>query len=221
MTRTTPVPPPRRATLPLPLPLPLLAALAAALAAGCASAPPPRTLLALPPTVAAAADAPAAVPADAPVLAVRRLEIPEHLQSRRVRYRADAATVKEWPDTVWAERIEAAMTREFVAALRPRLPGWQLCESSCNERLPGHAITVELQPLDFVRAEHRLRGQARIALATTGAGARPLGSTQLSIDVPAAADTPQAQAEALSEMLRRVAQAVPALLPAAGTPPTR
>ena len=190
----------------------LLALAALLLAAGCASPPPPRTLLALPATTTSG-NAAATVAPDAPVLVVRRLDIPEHVQSRRVRYRADAATIKEWPDTVWAERIEAAMTREFVAALRPRLPGWQLCEASCNERLPGHAITVELQPLDYLRAERRLRGQARIALSTTGAGAKPLGSTTLSFDMPTAADTPQAQAEAMSELLRTLAQAVPPLLP--------
>ena len=192
----------------------LLLAAATALLAGCAAAPPPRTLLALPPTVSGGSAA-ARVASDAPLLAVRRLDIPEHLQSRRVRFRADAATLEEWPNTVWAERIEAAMTREFVAALRARLPGWQLCESSCNERLPGRALTVELQPLDALRAQRRLHAQARIALASTGAGAKPLGGTTLSFDLPLAADTPQAQAEAMSELLRRVADAVPPLLDAA------
>lgn len=184
---------------------------AAALLAGCAATPPPRTLLALPPTVSGAAPAVRVAP-DAPLLAVRRLDIPEHVQSRRVRFRAGAATLEEWPNTVWAERIEAAMTREFVAALRARLPDWQVCESNCNERLPGHALTVELQPLDALRAERRLHAQARIALASTGPGAKPLGGTTLSFDLPLAADTPQAQAEAMSELLRRVADAVPRLL---------
>lgn len=191
--------------------LPALLLAAAGLLAGCASTPPPRTLLALPPTVSGAAPA-VSVPADAPLLSVRRLDIPEHLQSRRVRFRADAATLGEWPNTVWAERIEAAMSREFVAALRARLPGWQLCDASCNERLPGYALTVELQPLDALRAERRLQAQARIALASTGAGAKPLGGTTLRIELPLAADTPQAQAEAMSELLRRLADAVPPLL---------
>ena len=194
----------------------LLGLLGLALLGACASAPPPRTLLALPPTVgvaASGASAPAplsalAQRAEAPLLVVRRLAIPEHLQSRRVRFRADASTLGEWPDTVWAERIEAAMTREFVAALRPRLPGHEVCEASCGERLPTQSLTVELQPLDFMRASRRLQAHARIWLAASGREAKALGSAEFDFDLPAAADTPQAQAEAMSELLRQLAAAV-------------
>ncbi len=206
----------------------LLGLLGLALLGACASAPPPRTLLALPPTVGVAAStgkpAPAPVPAplraleqraEAPLLVVRRLAIPEHLQSRRVRFRADASTLGEWPDTVWAERIEAAMTREFVAALRPRLPGHEVCEASCGERLPTLSLTVELQPLDFMRASRRLQAHARIWLAASGREAKALGSAEFEFDLPAAADTPQAQAEAMSELLRQLAAATAAWMPPA------
>lgn len=189
----------------------LLGLLGLALLGACASAPPPRTLLALPPTVGVAASASKPVLAqrpEAPLLVVRRLAIPEHLQSRRVRFRADASTLGEWPDTVWAERIEAAMTREFVAALRHGLPGHEVCEASCGERLPTLSLTVELQPLDFMRASRRLQAHARIWLAASGREAKALGSAEFDFDLPAAADTPQAQAEAMSELLRQLAAAV-------------
>ena len=188
---------------------------ASALFVACASSPPPRTLLALPPTVNLATAGAQTQSPGTPLLVVRRLDIPEHLQSRRVRFRAEASTLGEWPDAVWAERIEVAMTREFVAALRPRLPGYLLCEASCAERLPALALAVELQPLDYLRATRRLQAHARVTLATTGADARPLGTTELNFDLPASADTPQAQAEAISELLRQLATAVAPLLPSA------
>lgn len=202
----------------------LLCLLGLALLGACASAPPPRTLLALPPTVGVAAStgkpAPAPVSAlaqraEAPLLVVRRFAIPEHLQSRRVRFRADASTLGEWPDTVWAERIEAAMTREFVAALRPGLPSHEVCEASCGERLPTLSLTVELQPLDFMRASRRLQAHARISLAASAREAKALGSAEFDFDLPAAADTPQAQAEAMSELLRQLAAATAAWMPPA------
>ena len=93
------------------------------LLAGCAASPSPTpVLLSLPPAVTAAA--PVAVPAASTspaLLAIRRVGIPEYLVARRVRYRADASTLAEWPNTYWAERIEIGVSREFVSALRPRV----------------------------------------------------------------------------------------------------
>ena len=180
---------------------PLCAALAAMLAA-CASTPAP-VLLTLPPAVSAAAAASA--PASVRVLAVGRPEIPEYLVARRVRYRAEASTLGEWPDTFWAERIEIGVAREFNAALRERLPGWRLCEASCSEQSPALSLQVVLSRMDYVRSEQRLKATARIALWSTERVPRLLHGGEFSYDIPGDADSAQSQARALTELLRRVA----------------
>jgi uncharacterized lipoprotein YmbA len=182
---------------------------AAAFAAGCAATRPVPTLLALPPAVRL--DAPAQPPAaaDAPRLVLRRLALPEYLLARRVRYRADAATLGDWPNTFWAERIEIAATREFAGALREALPAWSVCEADCVEGAPRLALQVELSALDYLRGEQRLRGRARIVVADMAASTAttPRAVQERVFDVPAAADTPQAHAETVTELLRQLARA--------------
>lgn len=183
---------------------PLHAALAALLA-GCASAPPPM-LLTLPqavsPTAAAAMPAPTAAPR---VLAVGRPEIPEYLVARRVRYRAEASTLGEWPDAFWAERIEVGVGREFNAALRERLPGWRLCEANCSEQSPAASLQVVLTRMDYVRGERRLKASGRIMLWSTERVPRLLQGGGFEYDIAGDADTPQSQAATVTELLRRVA----------------
>jgi uncharacterized lipoprotein YmbA len=185
---------------------PLPAALAAMLAA-CASAPPP-VLLTLPPAASpmpAAAPLASPVPAAPRVLAVTRPEIPEYVVARRVRYRAEASTLGEWPNTFWAERIEIGVGREFSAALREHLPGWRLCEAGCSEQSPVASLQVTLIRLDYVRSERRLQATVRIVLWSTERVPRVLHSNEFNENVPGDADTPQAQAAALTELLRRAA----------------
>lgn len=200
MTQTTlpRCPRPRRA---------LLAACAALVLAGCASPPPPAVLLTLPPAALPGAEAPppAAAAAAPRVLALRRVDVPEYLASRRVRYRADASTLAEWPDTVWAERVEIAVSREFGAALQQALLGWRVCDAPCTEQAPALAAQVALTRLDFLRAEQRLLATARLAVWTTERVPRLLRSDDRGYVIPAAAATPQAQAEATTLLLRRVA----------------
>jgi len=180
---------------------PLHAALAALLAA-CASAPPPM-LLTLPPAVSPAAAV--AAPGTQRVLAVGRPEIPEYLVARRVRYRAEASTLGEWPDAFWAERIEVGVGREFNAALRERLPGWRLCEANCGEQSPAASLQVVLTRMDYVRGERRLKANARITLWSTERVPRLLQGGEFGYDIAGDADTPQSQAATLTELLRRLA----------------
>ncbi|MDB6001978.1 MAG: hypothetical protein JWP52_3677 [Rhizobacter sp.] len=191
---------------------PLRAALAAALVAtlgGCASSSPAPVLLTLPPTVAmqAAATAASAPPAlvSTRLLNLRRIDVPEYLVSRRVRYRADASTLAEWPNTFWAERIEIGVSREFASALREQLPGWRLCEASCGDEGPTQALQVELVRMDFVRSEHQLQARARLMLWSGDRLPRLLRSEERAYTLDVAADTAQAQAQALTEVLRRLA----------------
>ena len=193
---------------------PLHAALIAMLAA-CASAPPP-VLLTLPPgaTAVPSAVAPAA-PVAVRVLAVSRPEIPVYLLARRVRYRAEASTLGEWPDTFWAERIEIGVAREFTAALRERLPGWRLCEASCSEQSPAASLQVVLTRMDYLRSERRLKATVRISVWRTERAQVPLRGGEFSFDIPGDADTPQSQARASTELLRRVAAEAATLVAAA------
>ena len=182
---------------------PLHAALAALLAA-CASAPPPM-LLTLPPAVPSAAAAAPVAPGTPRVLAAGRPEIPEYLVARRVRYRAEASTLGEWPDAFWAERIEVGVGREFNAALRERLPGWRLCEANCSEQSPAASLQVMLTRMDYVRGERRLKANARIMLWSTERVPRLLQGGEFGYDIGGDADTPQSQAATVTELLRRVA----------------
>jgi uncharacterized lipoprotein YmbA len=183
--------------------------LMAAALAGCAAAPLPPVLLTLPPAVTAMA--PPAAPATtaaAPLLAIRRVHIPEYLVSRRVRFRADASTLAEWPNTYWAERIEIGVSREFVAALRQQLPGWALCDATCGDQPPSLALQVDLVPMDFIRSTRRLQARARVTVSSASASPRVLQTQELLYDLPADGDTPQAQAQAMTELIRQLAVAV-------------
>lgn len=187
--------------------------LSAALLAACASPSPAPVLLTLPPVMAPlSAPAPAAPAASAPLLAVRRINIPEYLVARRVRYRADAATLAEWPNTYWAERIEIGVSREFVSALRQQLPGWTMCDTNCGDQVPGLSLQVALVPMDFLRGAQKLQARARITLSGAGVPAKELAAKNISVDIPANADTAQAHAQTISTLLEKVAAEAAAMV---------
>ena len=174
------------------------------LLAACASSSPAPVLLTLPPVVVPAG---AAAPASAApaLIAVRRIAIPEYLVSRRVRYRAEAATLAEWPNTYWAERIEIGVSREFASALRQQLPGWTMCDTSCGDHVPSLALQVAMVPMDYVRSGQKLQAKARITLSGAGAPAKVLATRDLGVDIPATADTAQGHAQAISTLIEKVA----------------
>lgn len=245
----------------------------ATLLAGCAA--PPTRWLALPMLPAAAHEAaagaaasadppapatgPATGPASERTLSVRRVVLPEYLQATGVRFRTDGALLDEWPDTLWAERLEVAASRRLADALRRELPGWSICEGVCPGAALGPAVLVEFSALDYLRPQGRLEAQVRWRAVAAGPesglvpallrAARRPGNTGPSVfaapspgpgaNVPAAAapadapsaastadapvpalplpaprqysvpvtsDTPQAQAEAIAEVLDRVAR---------------
>lgn len=200
-----------------------LALAAAMVLGGCASSPSPAPiLLSLPPAVTSvlatpSAETPPTAPATAnpKLLAIRRVGIPEYLVARRVRYRSDTSTLAEWPNTYWAERIEIGVSREFMSALRQQLPGWELCENTCGDREPSLALLVDMVPMDFVRSAQQLQARARVMVSSGGAAARTLQAAEWNYALPAAADTAQAQAAAVTELLRRVATATAPLVTAA------
>lgn len=188
----------------------VLAVILATLATGCSSPSSTPVLLTLPPARTlgnAAASAPVSALAPAPMLAVRRVEIPEYLVARRVRYRADAATLAEWPNTYWAERIEIGVSRELVAALRQQLPDWQTCDIQCGDQTPARLLHVTLMPMDYMRGTRVLKARARIAVSGAAAPVKVSDISEITFDIPSDADTPQAHAQAITTLIEKVAAA--------------
>jgi len=185
---------------------PVASVAVAALLAACAASSPAPVLLTLPPVVMPAPGAAMpGTPAAAPLLAVRRVYIPEYLVARRVRYRADAATLAEWPNTYWAERIEIGVSREFVSALRQQLPGWSMCDTNCGDQAPALTLQVNMVPMDYLRSGQKLQAHARITLSDARVPAKVLDTKELSVDIPANADTAQGHAQAISTLIEKVA----------------
>ena len=184
-----------------------------ALLAACAASSPAPVLLTLPPAGQAVATA-LAIPSSAtpPLLAVRRINIPEYLVARRVRYRADASTLAEWPNTYWAERIEIGVSREFMSALRAQLPGWSMCDTSCGDQVPALTLQVDLVPMDYLRSAQKLQARARITLSGAGVSPKVIQTQELAYDLPASADTAQAQAQTIATLLQQVAAATAPLI---------
>ncbi len=188
----------------------LCALLAGGSLLSCANVPtpvliavPPADAVGLPVTAAAAAAAPA-------VLLVRRIVVPEYMAARRVRYWDGAATVAEWPDTFWAERVEIGMAREFVSGLRRRLPGWTICDATCGDAVPDLTLKVELVRLDAVRREARLKASAQSQLSAPGAatpGSTAMAAWSESYGVAMPHDTAQGEAEAMGGLLAALADA--------------
>jgi uncharacterized lipoprotein YmbA len=174
---------------------------------GCASTPAP-VLLTLPPVVASPAlqaSANGAPTRASPVLALARIDAPEYIVSRRVRYRTDDSTLAEWPDTYWAERIEVSLSREFVAAMRDRLPDWRVCDANCGELSPALNLRVVLNRMDYKRSEKLLRANVRIILSTSDRLPRALQDQERSYAIATGADNAQAQARSYADLLSRVA----------------
>ena len=192
------------------LPAPVLLTLPSAALPGDRSET--RTAMTTPTTSTTTAPPTATVPVTLhPELAVRRVTLPEYLVSRRVRYRADAATLAEWPNTYWAERIEIGVAREFAAALRQQLPGWAVCDVNCGDAAPQLSLEVDLLAMDYLRGSQTLRARARITVRSRANGAaapsRQAPAEELAIDLPVGADTAQAHAQAIAELIQQVARA--------------
>ena len=184
-----------------------------ALLAACAASSPAPVLLTLPPAGQAVATA-LAIPSSAtpPLLAVRRINIPEYLVARRVRYRSDASTLAEWPNTYWAERIEIGVSREFMSALRAQLPGWSMCDTSCGDQVPALTLQVDLVPMDYLRSAQKLQARARITLSGAGVSPKAIQTQELAYDLPASADTAQAHAQTIATLIQQVAAATAPLI---------
>jgi uncharacterized lipoprotein YmbA len=142
---------------------------------------------------------------------VRRVNIPEYLVARRVRYRADPSTLAEWPNTYWAERIEIGVSREFVSALRHQLPGWSICETNCGDVVPALTLQVDLVPMDYSRSTQKLHAHARVTLSA-GAAPTVLKMQETTYDLTGNGDNAQSQAQTMAEVVQRVAAVAAAMI---------
>lgn len=187
--------------------------------AGC-STPPPPTLLSLPlppppesearatpsrPAAATAAPASASAPR---FLTVRRVNIPEYLQTDTVRYRKADNTLAEWPATAWAERLEVGLTNQLALLLRQALPAWTVCDAHCPSVPNGQTLIVNIAPLDYLRSAGQLR--ADVAWRITGPGSAPTAvmSGGGSTTTPVPIDSPVGQAASISALMDGVAKDV-------------
>lgn len=191
--------------------------LAALSLSGC-STPPPPTLLSLPlppatpaPEVrlaALAASAPSAAASAPKFLTLRRVNIPEYLQTDAVRYRNADNTQTEWPGTAWAERLEVGLTNQLALLLRQALPDWTVCDANCPSLPNGQILIVNIAPLDYLRPTGQLR--ADVSWRVTGPGSVPTpwasGASHPSLTV--SPDTPVGQATAISALLDGLAKDV-------------
>lgn len=185
-------------------------ALCVAFGLGACASTPQAVLIALPSAARGGAVAPpsatapaAAVPGG--VLLVRRLSIPEYMVSRRVRYASGPARLAEWPDAYWAERVEIGMGREFAAALREALPTWRVCDSSCGDTVPDMTLKVDVLRLDVWRKDARLVAAAQLQIGLHRPATAAATSHTFVQALPT--DDPQGQAQAMTDLLRTIADA--------------
>ncbi|WP_085314270.1 PqiC family protein [Derxia lacustris] len=192
--------------------LPTLLALGLLLA-GCAAKAPALHLVTLP-------AAPTSTSAQAPdglALTVRRVALPEYLQSRELRFRDGAAGIVSWPGGVWAERVEVGATRELAVALRRTLPSALICESGCAEAAAlRRVLAVDVVKLDIDRAARRLDGEVRWTLIDPRSvqALPPHGVVTRGVTLDD--DSPEGAARALSALLGATADEAATAIAATG-----
>jgi uncharacterized lipoprotein YmbA len=130
--------------------------------AGCAGSAPKATYLALPSVAASAAAS--GTPVQSRAIVLRRIAVPEYIDSREVRYRAANSEITSFPNTLWAERMELGMTRELTAGMRNRVPDWLVCNGTCGDRRVDAVLSVDWSTLDLDRSSHRLSVDAQWVL---------------------------------------------------------
>ena len=191
----------------------LTASLATVVLSGCAGRSPAVMLLSLP-LDAPMASTPTAPPSSAPTVVVRRVQIPEYLQSIQVRYRSSAQTLAEWPSTRWAERLEVSLTRHLSQQLNARLPAGSACDTSCNGSTPTYTLQVSYGVLDHVRSQGLMQAQVSWVLTPTAGNTQAPKTGQLTLSESVQSDDAPGQAAAMAKLNAQLAsQIAPYLKP--------
>lgn len=185
----------------------LCAALGVAMA-GCASTPPERSWLSLPlemsPVSTGASGS--ASPRSSPQLRLLRVQVPEYLQSNRVRFRDSAATLAEWPGVRWAERVEIGLTRHLAAQLNRVAGAGSVCEDACNAPPSVGTLQVNFIALDHDRPHARLYAHVSWALTPAAGSAGALRQGQLSLTQAVEEDSAAGQAAAMARVNALIAR---------------
>lgn len=173
--------------------------------AGCATAPAPRTLVIVPSLPQPAHEAPegsAVNPAE--VVSLAPIQVPEHWQRRSVVHLQGDAELVAWPDAVWAERVEAGLTRRLSQALRQRAPalGWWTAEGRATPR----RLLIDVSQLDV----HAGRGQlvAVLQWRLVDRQGRVLGAGRWRQTMSLAIGSAQEEASALGQWLDAQAEQI-------------
>lgn len=182
------------------------------LLSGCGHRPHGLTLLALPidqpdTHVAAPTTALASTSATGPIV-LRRVHIPEYLQSNHVRFRNSAETLSEWPDTRWAERLEVSLTRHLHKQLGSLLPAGVLCDTHCPDTASAATLQVNYQTLDYLRPRGLLQAQVSWSLTPPPGTTLPARQGHFSLSEPVSIDSAAGQAAAMARLNARLVQQV-------------
>ena len=178
-----------------------------AMVAGCASAPPAITLLALPSGAASAAP-PASAPSpatNAPLWSVRRVKIPEYLQASQVRYRDSDSTLAEWPLARWAERLEIGLSRHLLQSLQTELGSSAVCEAVCATSPDGSELAVDYLSLDFRPTTGLLQAQINWRLTPSAPG-KQIRTGQMTLTETVSPANAAGQAAAIGRLNSSLAQ---------------
>lgn len=183
--------------------------------AGCVSAPPERSWLSLPvessvvgaPTaVSASVSVTTPAPRSTPQIRLLRVQIPEYLQSNRVRYRDSATTLAEWPGVRWAERVEIGLTRHLSAQLNGVVGAGAVCEDACHVTPSVGNLQVSFVVLDLDRPQARLHAQVNWALTPTPGSASAPRQGLVRWTETVQEDNPAGQAAAMARVNAAVAR---------------
>lgn len=168
----------------------MAAILLAAALTGCATSPPPRTLVIIPSTPGKQASMPSARPSFQ--ISVGTISLPEHLQHRSVRYLNTDTELVAWPSAVWAERLEVGLTRRLIQGLLIAWPdpGWWAQEGVQTQA----RLLVDVRVLDMVPGTGKLLASVDWRLINRSGQALASGAVQSNRNVSVTSATDQAAA---------------------------
>ena len=151
--------------------------------------------------MAAASDARAT-----PQIRLQRVQIPEYLQSNRVRFRDSAATLAEWPGVRWAERLEIGLTRHLGLQLAELGQAGWICADPCSTVPAGGSLQLNYVMLDHDRPAARLHALAQWTLIPPPGSASAPRQGQRRWSEAVLEDTPAGQAAAMARVNAAIAR---------------
>jgi uncharacterized lipoprotein YmbA len=177
------------------------------LVTGCASGPPPRVyVLGGPenPIPGTTSDA------GRPVVTLRRVSLPDYLDTTDILLRDGRSEVKASPTGRWGERLSVGITRGLAEALTKRLPAVVIDQDS-SVREPARTLLISIDAFDIeansrcvLTAHWTILGEDRRNLAV-GERATIVTSARRPEDVAADSAVVTAMADALDQLADHIA----------------